>query len=216
MLVPGWPGGLSGFSGVEKLPSDETGLHRLSALVRYVSVSRGDALHRRSRSRGPFGGQGRTGLASTVVPVMIGVILAFVWNIMAGSHGPEMPQGDPGPAPTVGTAVDQAADQAWASVTPTSTRIPDRRPSPPAGSRGPVSTDCARARSPRVVRAAPAVDSAHASACPSLRRSPEARKKASAMSASTTGWSAHRSVRLLRHADRSGVEQGEPALSVCR
>jgi hypothetical protein len=69
-----------------------------------------------------------TGLASTVGP-LVSIILAFAWNT-AGSRSAEMPQPDPGLAPTVGTAVDQAADQVWASVTPMSTRIPARRVSP--------------------------------------------------------------------------------------
>lgn len=124
-------------------------------------------------------------------PCTEGVILAFAWN-MAGSYGPEMPQAGPGLAPTVGAAVDQSADQAWASVTPTSTRFPDRRASPPAGSRGGAGTGCSRARSSRMVRTASAVDSAHASACSSPRRFPEAAGTGSALSASTTAWSARR------------------------
>src|SRR5271165_5678857 len=96
-------------------------------------------MHQASRPRGLLGTRGKAGLASTVGPVLVGVIFAFAWN-MAGTRGPEVSQPDPGLAPTVGTAVDQAADQAWASATPTSTRIPDSRPSPPAGSHGPAST----------------------------------------------------------------------------
>jgi hypothetical protein len=61
--------------------------------------------------------------------------MAFAWN-MAGSHEPGMAQAGAGLAPTVGTAVEQAADQAWASVPPgQSIRVPDRRASPSAGSR---------------------------------------------------------------------------------
>ena len=137
------------------------------------------------------GTRGGAGLASTVGPVLVGVIFAFAWN-MAAPHGPVMPQPGPGLAPTVGTAVDQAADQAWASATPITIRPPDRRTPDPAGSRGPAMTGCHRAWSSRVVRAVPAVDSAKVSACSSLRRFPEARKTASAMSASTTALSAHR------------------------
>ncbi len=147
-------------------------------------------MHRGSRPRGLLGTRGRTGLASTVGPVLVGVFVAFAWN-MAGSLGSLVPQHGAGLAPTVGTAVDQAADQAWASATP-STRIPDRRPSPPAGSHGVASTGCHRARSSRVVHVASAVDSADVSACSSPRRFPEARKTPSAMSASTTALSAHR------------------------
>ena len=162
-----------------------------SALVRCVSVRRRDGVRRESRPRWLPGTRGGAGLASTVGPVLVGVIFAFAWNIV-GSHVPEMPQVDPGLAPTVGTAVDQAADQAWASATPITTRPPDRRTPDPAGSRGPARTGCYRARSSRVVRAVPAVDSAKVPACSSPRRFPEARKTTSAMSASTTALSAHR------------------------
>ena len=120
-------------------------------------------MHRGSRPRGLLGTRGRTGLASTVVPVLVGVIVAFAWN-MATSHGPQVPQPGAGLAPTVGTAVDQAADQAWASATPITTHLPYRSTPPArAASRGPASTGCHRAGSSRVVRTAPAVDSAHAS-----------------------------------------------------
>src|SRR5271157_2609460 len=44
-----------------------------------------------------------------------------------------------------GTAVDDAADQAWASATPITIRPPDRRTPDPAGSRGPARTGCHRA-----------------------------------------------------------------------
>jgi len=156
-------------------------------------------VHQGSRPRRLLGARGRAGLASTIGPVLIGVIFAFAWN-MAGSHGAAMPQPGPGLAPTAGTAVDQAADQAWASVMPTATLLPDRStPSARAASRGPARTGCHRAGSSRVVRTARAVDSAHASACPSPRRLPvtpqrlpEARKTTSAISASTTAWSVHR------------------------
>ena len=87
-------------------------------------------MHRGSRPRRLLGARGRAGLASTVGPVLVGVIFAFAWN-MAGSHGAATPQPGPGLAPTVGTAVDQAADQAWASVMPTATRLPDRYVSTP-------------------------------------------------------------------------------------
>jgi hypothetical protein len=110
-------------------------------------------VHRGSRPRGFFASRGRAGVASTVVPMLIGVILAFVWNV-AGTHGLEMPQAGPALAPTVGTAVDQAVDQAWASATPASTRFPDRRPSSSAGSRRLAGTRCHQARSSRTVRAA--------------------------------------------------------------
>ncbi len=148
-------------------------------------------MRRESRPRWLLGTHGGAGLASTVGPVLVGVIFAFAWN-MAAPHGPVMPQPGPGLAPTVGTAVDQAADQAWASATPITIRPPDRRTPDPGGSRGPAKTGCHRAWSSRMVRAVPAVDSAKVSACSSLRRFPEAGKTASAMSASTTALSAHR------------------------
>jgi len=156
-------------------------------------------MHQGSRPRGLLGTRGRTGFASTVVPVLVGVIVAFAWN-MATSHGPQVPQPGAGLAPTVGTAVDQAADQAWASATPITTHLPYRSTPPArAASRGPVSTGCHRAGASHVVRREPTVDSAHASTCSSPRRLPEAprrlpeaRKTTSAMSASTTAWSVHR------------------------
>ena len=161
-------------------------------------------MQRVSRPHGLFGSRGRAGLVSTVVPVLIGVMLAFAWT-MAGSYGPEAPQAGPGLAPTVETAVDQAAGQAWASVTPTSTRIPDRPTSSPARSRGMAGTRCNRARSSRTIRAAPAVDLANASACSLPRQFPEAAKTGSAGFASTTAWSAHPQVWSLQHPGRSGV-----------
>ncbi len=153
-------------------------------------MRRKDGVRRESRPRWLPGSRGGAGLASTVGPVLVGVIFAFAWN-MAGSHVPEMSQAGPGLAPAVGTAVDQAADQAWASATSITTRPPDRRTPGAAGSRTPARTGCHGARSLRVVRAIPAVDSAKVSACSSPRRFPEARKTASAMSPSTTALSAH-------------------------
>jgi hypothetical protein len=140
-------------------------------MVRSGFVPRGDAVHRGSRPRGLLGTRGRTGLASTVGPVLVGVIFAFTWN-MATSHPPQVPQPGPGLAATVGTAVDQAADRAWASATPITTYLPYRSTSAPAVSPGPASTVCHRAKSSRMVRTAPMVDSAHASACSSPRRFP--------------------------------------------
>ncbi len=92
-------------------------------------------MHRGSRPRRLLGARGRAGLASTLGPVLVGVIFAFAWNV-AGSHEAATPQPGLGLAPTVGMAVDQAADQAWANVMPTATRLPDRYVSPPAGSGG--------------------------------------------------------------------------------
>jgi hypothetical protein len=148
------------------------------AVVRSGSVPRGDAAHRGSRPRG-FGSRGRAGLASTIGPVLVGVFFAFAWN-MAAAHAPTISQPDPGLAPTVGTAVDQAADQTWASVTPTTTRSPDRRVPSPAGSRGPAGIACDRATSSSRTHTVPAVESAHAHDCVSPRRFPEAGKTAAA------------------------------------
>ena len=147
-------------------------------------------MNRWSRPRGLLGIRGRTGLASTVGPVLVGVIFAFAWN-MAGSHGPQVPQPGAGLAPTVGTAVDQAADQAWASATPITIRFPDRHRAAPTESRGPARDRLSSGRASRVVPAASAVYSAAVSACSSPRRFPEARKTVSTFPASTTALSVH-------------------------
>ncbi len=161
---------------------------RSAVVVRSGSVPRGDAAHQGSRPRRLLGPRGRMGLASTVGPVLVGVVFAFAWS-MAASHGPELAQPDPGLAPTVGTAVDQAADQAWASATPLSTYSPALGTSARPG--GPASIGCHRVGSSRVVRVAPAVGSAHPVACSSPRHLRVA-KKPSGISASTTAWSVHR------------------------
>ena len=119
-------------------------------------VPRGDAVHRGSRPRGLLGTRGRTGLASRVGPVLVGVIFAFAWN-MATSHRPQVPQPGPGLVPTVGPAVDQAADQACASATPIATYLPYRSTAAPAASPGSASTVCRWAKSSRVVRTVPMV-----------------------------------------------------------
>jgi hypothetical protein len=59
----------------------------------------------------------RTGLASALIPVALGVLLAFVCNV-AGSLGSTAGQGL---SPEVGVAVQQAATQAWASTMPATT-----------------------------------------------------------------------------------------------
>jgi hypothetical protein len=178
-------------------------------VVRSGSVSREDAMHRGSRPRGLLSTCGKAGLASTIGPVLVGIVFAFGWN-MAASHGSATPQPGPGLAPTVGTAVDQAADQAWASVTPTSTRSPDRRVPSPAGSRGPAGTACDRARSSGGTHAASAVDSEHMSTCHPPRRSPEARKKASA---STIRKAAHHGLGYSGTLIVVIPARGKPALS---
>lgn len=158
------------------------GLRRLSVLVGSGSVSRQPAVQWDPRPRGLLGTCGRTGLASTVGPVLVGVIVAFAWN-MAGSHGTQVPQHGAGLASTVGTAVNQAADQAWASATQIATRLPYRSTLDPAASRGPASTGRYRARPAHVAPTASAVDSARVAAYSSPRRLPEAGKPPSAISA---------------------------------
>lgn len=143
-------------------------------MVRSRFVPRGDAVHRGSRPRGILGTRGRTGLASTVGPVLVGVIFALTWN-MATSHRPQLPQPGPGLASTVGTAVDQAADRAWASATPITTYLPYRSTAAPAASPGPASTVCHRIKASRMVRTAPMVDSAYAPACSPPPRFPTMR-----------------------------------------
>jgi hypothetical protein len=135
-----------------QLPSGDTSLRGLAVVVRFRSVPRGDAAHQGSRPRGLLSPRGRMGLASTVGPVLVGVVFAFAWNV-AASHGPELAQPAPGIAPTVGTAVDQAADQAWASATPITTPAPAHR----------ARTRChpaSSSRSSHVARIALTVDSA--------------------------------------------------------
>jgi hypothetical protein len=58
------------------------------------------------------------GLASAVIPVAVGVTLAFAWNA-AGSHRPGEYALGSGLTPQVSMAVEQAAAQAWADMTPT-------------------------------------------------------------------------------------------------
>jgi hypothetical protein len=159
------------------------------------SVPRGDAVHRGSRPLGfsvPAGGRGS--------PRPSGLCWSALFSRSPGTWPARM--GRPcrnlvwGWRRRWGRAVDQAADQAWASVMPTATRLPDRYVSPPAGSGGLAGTDCARARSSCGVHATPTVDSAHVSAhvsaCSMPRRIRPARKMASARPALTTASSAHR------------------------
>jgi hypothetical protein len=54
---------------------------------------------------------------STVIPVAVGVILALAWNV-AGSHRAAQDPAGSGLAPQVSVAVEQAAAQAWARMTP--------------------------------------------------------------------------------------------------
>ena len=55
----------------------------------------------------------RTGLAATVGPVAVGVMLAFGWNL-AASQPQHVAEDEPGVTRQVGQTVQQAAEQAWA------------------------------------------------------------------------------------------------------
>ena len=54
---------------------------------------------------------------SAIGPLVIGVIIAFGWNV-AASHQAAVTDADSGVTPAVGLTVEQAAAQAWASSTP--------------------------------------------------------------------------------------------------
>jgi hypothetical protein len=51
--------------------------------------------------------RGRAGLAGTIGPVAVGVILAFAWNLAVSP-----------PRHAAGVTVQQTAEQAWAFATP--------------------------------------------------------------------------------------------------
>ena len=61
------------------------------------------------------------GLVSAIGPLVIGVMVAFGWN-MAASHQAAVTGADSGVTPAVGLTVEQAAAQAWASSTPFAVR----------------------------------------------------------------------------------------------
>jgi polysaccharide pyruvyl transferase WcaK-like protein len=86
-----------------------------AALVGCDSVRKVGATRRAMRRR-PLRRR-RVGLASAIVPVVVGVFLAFAWN-MAGSHRLAGDATGGGLAPRVSVAVEQAAAQAWARMTP--------------------------------------------------------------------------------------------------
>ena len=69
------------------------------------------------RLRRLLGRRGRTGLVSTIGPVVVGVVVAFAWNT-AATHQMAGPDTAAGVTPRVGLTVEQAAEQAWASATP--------------------------------------------------------------------------------------------------
>ena len=118
------------------------------------------------RVRRLFAGRSVAELASAIVPVMVGVILAFAWNT-AGSYRSTAPTPDPGLSPGVEVTAEQAAAQAWARVTPAAmtgnsprssdhdTRISAGFPGPGSSTRspGPGSTGCDRATPPQPARA---------------------------------------------------------------
>ena len=110
------------------------------------------------RVRRLFGGRSGAGLASAIVPVVVGVILAFAWHT-AGSYRSTAPTPDPGLSPGVEVTAEQAAAQAWARATPAamtgnSPRSPDHGKRIPAGPPSPGSTGCDRARPPQPASAA--------------------------------------------------------------
>jgi hypothetical protein len=96
-------------------------------------------------------------LASAIVPVVVGVVLAFAWNT-AGPYRSTAPTPDPGLSPGVEVTAEQAAAQAWArvtaaAVTGNSPRSSDHDTRVSAGSPSPGSTGCDRATSPQPTRA---------------------------------------------------------------
>ncbi len=109
------------------------------------------------RVRRLFAGRSGAELESAIVPVVVGVILAFAWNT-AGSYRSTAPTPDPGLSPGVEVTAEQAAAQAWARVTPAATtgnspRSSDHETRVSAGSPGPGSTGCDRATPPQPARA---------------------------------------------------------------
>ena len=60
--------------------------------------------------------RGRNGLLSTMVPLVVGVALAFGWNMLAQPHG--VAAAESGITRQVGRTVDEVAAQAWASASP--------------------------------------------------------------------------------------------------
>ena len=84
------------------------------------------------RLRRLLGRRGRTGLVSTIGPVVVGVVVAFGWNT-AATHQMGPSGTDAGVTPEVGLTVEQAAAQAWASSTPGTGKA--RAPARPAAGR---------------------------------------------------------------------------------
>jgi len=116
---------------------------------------------RRRKTKGRRLSDGRrvAGLTSAIVPVAVGVVLAFAWNT-AGSYKPTSPAPDPGFPPEVEVAVEQATAQAWVRITPeahmtsaamtgNSPASADRDTSLSTGPGGPRGTGCRRPSSSR-------------------------------------------------------------------
>ena len=74
-----------------------------------------------TRPRRLLGSRSRTGLVSTIGPVLVGVVVAFAWNT-AASHQMADSGTAAGVTPEVGLTVEQAAERAWASATPNAGR----------------------------------------------------------------------------------------------
>jgi hypothetical protein len=76
------------------------------------------------------GSRSRNGLAATIGPLAVGVLLAFGWNILVSQpHGAA--GAESGITRQVGRTVEEVAAKAWASATPhavtDSARVPARR-----------------------------------------------------------------------------------------
>jgi hypothetical protein len=56
-------------------------------------------------------------LVSAIIPVAVGFILALAWNVAGSRRAADYPANS-GLAPQVSVAVEQAAAQAWARMTP--------------------------------------------------------------------------------------------------
>jgi hypothetical protein len=117
-------------------------------------------VRRGMKQRRLLGSHGGSGLASAVLPVAIGVILALAWNV-AVSHQPGAAD-RPGVPPQLAVTVEQAAAQAWSSTTPfpatgTSRRSAGSGIGSPAAASGHQAGGCRRVRSSRIPRAAEVV-----------------------------------------------------------
>ena len=63
------------------------------------------------------GGRSRSGLVATIGPLVVGVLLAFGWNMMVSQpHGAA--GAESGITRQVGRTVEEVAAKAWASATP--------------------------------------------------------------------------------------------------